>query len=154
MRYCQVGSNYKNPRTPIWVIGSSSHFTVLFSTRIQDCEQSESDRIFLQVKEAFKTLDKAEAGFIPCEDPSSIQRMLEILGVEHLVTDDIQLVQLQSRLEVRISLQKRVHVFPMPRGVFMSCCITHPIVYILIAFTIRHLEMGLFCGRISGRFSR
>lgn len=27
----QVGSHYKTPRFPIWVVGSSSHFTVLFS---------------------------------------------------------------------------------------------------------------------------
>lgn len=31
LRYCQVGSYLKFPLYPIWVIGSSSHFTVLFS---------------------------------------------------------------------------------------------------------------------------
>lgn len=31
LRYCQVGSYLKIPIYPIWVIGSQSHFTVLFS---------------------------------------------------------------------------------------------------------------------------
>lgn len=30
-QYCQVGSYLKVPKYPIWVIGSTSHFTVLFS---------------------------------------------------------------------------------------------------------------------------
>lgn len=31
LRYCTVGSFYKNPKNPIWVIGSETHLTVLFS---------------------------------------------------------------------------------------------------------------------------
>ena len=31
LRYCQVGKYLKIPKFPIWVIGSSSHFTVLFA---------------------------------------------------------------------------------------------------------------------------
>ena len=31
LRYVQVGTHYKTPLYPIWVVGSSSHFTVLFS---------------------------------------------------------------------------------------------------------------------------
>lgn len=31
LRYCTVGSFFKNPRSPIWVMGSETHLTVLFS---------------------------------------------------------------------------------------------------------------------------
>lgn len=31
LRYCQVGDFFKVPHFPIWVVGSSSHFTVFFS---------------------------------------------------------------------------------------------------------------------------
>lgn len=31
LRYCTVGSFYKNPKYPIWVMGSETHLTVLFS---------------------------------------------------------------------------------------------------------------------------
>ncbi|KAM8719315.1 hypothetical protein ACLKA7_011947 [Drosophila subpalustris] len=31
MRYCTVGSFFKNPRYPVWVMGSDTHLTVLFS---------------------------------------------------------------------------------------------------------------------------
>lgn len=29
MRYCTVGSFYKNPRNPVWVMGSETHLTGL-----------------------------------------------------------------------------------------------------------------------------
>ena len=31
LRYCTVGSFYKNPKQPIWIMGSETHLTVLFS---------------------------------------------------------------------------------------------------------------------------
>lgn len=31
MQYCTVGSFYKNPKNPVWVMGSETHLTVLFS---------------------------------------------------------------------------------------------------------------------------
>jgi ubiquitin carboxyl-terminal hydrolase MINDY-3/4 len=31
MQYCTVGSFYKNPRNPVWVMGTDCHLTVLFS---------------------------------------------------------------------------------------------------------------------------
>lgn len=31
MQYCTVGSFYKNPKHPVWVMGSETHLTVLFS---------------------------------------------------------------------------------------------------------------------------
>ncbi|XP_046388010.1 ubiquitin carboxyl-terminal hydrolase MINDY-3 homolog [Ischnura elegans] len=31
LRYCEVGSFFKNPKNPVWVMGSDTHLTVLFS---------------------------------------------------------------------------------------------------------------------------
>jgi hypothetical protein len=31
MRYLEVGSNFKYPKFPIWVFGSATHYTCLFS---------------------------------------------------------------------------------------------------------------------------
>jgi len=34
LRYCEVGSFYKNPKFPVWVVGSETHLTVLFSNNM------------------------------------------------------------------------------------------------------------------------
>lgn len=34
LRYCEVGGFYKSPLFPIWVIGSTSHFSVLFGDEV------------------------------------------------------------------------------------------------------------------------
>ncbi|KAL7540516.1 hypothetical protein ACHAWF_006700 [Thalassiosira exigua] len=46
LRYCEVGGYYKGPRFPIWVVGSASHFSVLFGDEVRDsmrglCELNE-----------------------------------------------------------------------------------------------------------------
>lgn len=35
LRYCTVGSFYKNPKNPVWVMGSETHLTVLFSDEMR-----------------------------------------------------------------------------------------------------------------------
>ncbi|KAK1932986.1 hypothetical protein X943_001710 [Babesia divergens] len=39
-RYCKVGSYYKNPKLPIWVISSHSHYTVLFGIDNACCRRT------------------------------------------------------------------------------------------------------------------
>ena len=34
LRYCEVGDYYKSPLFPIWVVGSTSHFSVLFGDEV------------------------------------------------------------------------------------------------------------------------
>lgn len=34
-RLCTVGSFYKNPKSPVWVMGSDTHLTVLFSNEMK-----------------------------------------------------------------------------------------------------------------------
>ena len=69
MRYLQVGGYYKRPLFPIWVIGSTSHFTVLFGDDVASClHESKSEQIFHSVRRAFLQMDGAEEqGFIRLE---------------------------------------------------------------------------------------
>ena len=46
LRYCEVGSYFKTPHTPIWVIGSSSHFSILFSPDFTCIEQVRNEVYF------------------------------------------------------------------------------------------------------------
>ena len=36
LRYCEVGGYYKSPLFPIWVVGSTSHFSVLFGDEVSE----------------------------------------------------------------------------------------------------------------------
>lgn len=76
MRYLEVGGYYKTPEFPIWVIGSTSHFTVLFGDA--SClEESASDQILERVRRAFKQMDGGEEqGFIQLEQLGDFLRKL------------------------------------------------------------------------------
>ena len=63
-RYLEVGENLKSPKWPVWLLGSETHLTVLFS-RCQDLVRPPSPRD--QAKEAFTALDTNCAGFIPAD---------------------------------------------------------------------------------------
>ncbi|CAD7091558.1 unnamed protein product [Hermetia illucens] len=62
MRYCTVGSFYKNPKNPVWVMGSETHLTVLFSNEKRlvspetPCETA---------RRVFKSYDPDGNNFIP-----------------------------------------------------------------------------------------
>ncbi|XP_053373722.1 ubiquitin carboxyl-terminal hydrolase MINDY-3-like [Mercenaria mercenaria] len=61
LRYCEVGWNLKNPEYPVWLIGSETHLTVLFSKNrnlvITETLESNARRIF-------QTFDPEGNGFI------------------------------------------------------------------------------------------
>jgi hypothetical protein len=65
LRYCQVGSLLKVPVLPIWVLGSASHFTTLFSLDRAVNEESASERLLSALQRCFKALDRVECGFVP-----------------------------------------------------------------------------------------
>ena len=54
----QVGAHYKSPRYPIWVVGSQSHFTVMFSLDPQSNEQSPSSVAFREFSKHDETKNK------------------------------------------------------------------------------------------------
>jgi hypothetical protein len=83
LRYCEVGGYYKNPRFPIWVVGSTSHFTVLFGD--SSClKESKSDALLEKCRRAFKEVDGVENGFISRMDLPKVYEILKLnVGSEH-----------------------------------------------------------------------
>lgn len=78
LRYCQVGSYFKIPYYPIWVIGSSSHFSVLFSADGRINEESDDEALLTKVQRAFKSIDVDECGFIMENRLVDVLHVLEI----------------------------------------------------------------------------
>eukprot|EP01041_Mallomonas_annulata_P008984 gene8984-18593_t len=97
MRYVQVGSYYKIPLVPIWVIGSASHFTVLFSTSTQVNENTFAEDLLERFRMAFKAMDSDEAGFIPAE---KLNPLLESVDALKYVTDIPNYKRLAQNLQL------------------------------------------------------
>jgi len=65
LRYCQVGSYFKSPKFPIWMIGSQSHFSVLFSTSYDPLKEDPTQVLLNNCRRAFASIPSAEeSGFI------------------------------------------------------------------------------------------
>lgn len=76
--YCEVGSFLKSPSHPIWVLGSETHLSVLFSTEPRLVSpETPAD----QAKRVFRKFDPEGNNFISA---NSLQDVLAELG---LVTD-------------------------------------------------------------------
>ncbi|KAG7388472.1 hypothetical protein PHYPSEUDO_012533 [Phytophthora pseudosyringae] len=98
LRYCQVGSYYKLPKFPVWVLGSSSHFSVGFALDARVCEESASGQLFQQVQRVFKTFDPMETGFV---EMASLAESLKQLGVSpEILSNDYWMARLLARLEI------------------------------------------------------
>jgi len=61
----QVGNFYKNPKNPIWVIGSATHYTVAFSVNANLTRVSQQDEFTNKLRVHFQQLDPHEQGFVP-----------------------------------------------------------------------------------------
>ncbi|ETV91317.1 hypothetical protein H310_14137 [Aphanomyces invadans] len=98
LRYCTVGSYLKAPRAPVWVLGSTSHFTVLFSTDTSLCTGSASDALLAKVQRAFKSFDTMESGFIQID---SLPACLAELDVDSsILSNQFQMGRLFAKIEV------------------------------------------------------
>ncbi|KDO27466.1 hypothetical protein SPRG_07055 [Saprolegnia parasitica CBS 223.65] len=98
LRYCAVGSYYKTPLSPIWVLGSASHFTVLFSPHLSLVQESNSDALLSKVTRAFKQHDTMESGFIALD---ALLPCLQSLGVDQgILSNQYQMGRLFAKLEV------------------------------------------------------
>ena len=88
MRYLEVGGFYKTPRFPIWVIGSTSHFTVMFGDAAA-LKESASDILLERVRRAFKRMDGGaeENGFI---QTSQLEDFLQSLGLTNISEQGVQ----------------------------------------------------------------
>ena len=95
LRYLTVGSYYKTAKFPIWVIGSTSHFTVLFGDESSTLE-SKSDLLLETCRRAFQKVDGgSENGFIAVDKLGLVLRELDLKS-----DDDAWLSSLQAYLEV------------------------------------------------------
>lgn len=97
LRYCEAGDFYKVPIFPIWVIGSTSHFTVLFALDRRVNHETESERLLSLAQRAFKSADPEENGFI-CAD--KLKEVLEVLKCDEIIKDDMELARLRGHLQI------------------------------------------------------
>ncbi|CAL1412294.1 unnamed protein product [Linum trigynum] len=89
LNFCKVGHHLKTPKWPIWVIGSESHYTVLFAldTSVQD--ENELELRESQIRKAFDSQDQSGGGgFISVEGFQQVLRdasiQLPTEKVDHL----------------------------------------------------------------------
>ncbi|KAL7745817.1 hypothetical protein ACLKA6_010010 [Drosophila palustris] len=90
MRYCTVGSFFKNPRYPVWVMGSDTHLTVLFSNEkrlVSPETPSETGR------RIFKSYDPEGNNFI------SSTLLRDVLAALNLVSEPAYVSLMQKRLD-------------------------------------------------------
>ncbi|KAM3711529.1 hypothetical protein ACB098_01G116300 [Castanea mollissima] len=68
LNFCKVGQYLKCPRWPIWVVGSESHYTVLFALDITVQDENELEERESQIRKAFDAQDQSGGGgFISVE---------------------------------------------------------------------------------------
>ena len=95
-RYCEVGGYYKSPTFPIWLVGSTSHFSVLFGDSRCMIESS-SDKLLEKCRRAFRAVDGGEDnGFIQVSSLGEVMRSLDLY--DQIGADGLQ--TLKASLEV------------------------------------------------------
>ncbi|XP_052849545.1 ubiquitin carboxyl-terminal hydrolase MINDY-3 homolog [Drosophila gunungcola] len=90
MRYCTVGSFFKNPRYPVWVMGSDTHLTVLFSNEKRLVSPETPSEIGRRI---FKSYDPEGNNFI------STTMLREVLAALNLVSEPAYVGLMQKRLD-------------------------------------------------------
>lgn len=62
LNFCKVGQHLKCPKWPIWVVGSESHYTVLFALDISVQDENELEERESQIRKAFDGQDQSGGG--------------------------------------------------------------------------------------------
>mmetsp|Transcript_31466 Transcript_31466/g.66182 ORF Transcript_31466/g.66182 Transcript_31466/m.66182 type:complete len:946 (+) Transcript_31466:135-2972(+) len=97
LRYCEVGGYYKSPLFPIWVVGSTSHFSVLFGDE-RCLQESKSDVLLEKCRRAFRKVEGGdENGFILVD---KLGEVLDELDLKTKVGGDSGVQTLKAYLEV------------------------------------------------------
>jgi len=78
MRYLQVGSLYKHPEYPLWVLGSPTHYTLIFSARRSDSQLSAEAELEQKAKKVFVDSSIDEGGLAMA---TNLSKMLEDMGI-------------------------------------------------------------------------
>jgi hypothetical protein len=89
LRYCEVGSYYKSPIFPVWIVASSTHFSVVFGDS-RCLQESKSDLLLERCRRAFRKVEDGESGFIMKDMLGKVVEELDLItflganGVETL----------------------------------------------------------------------
>ena len=83
LRYLQVGDFMKSPTNPIWVLGSESHLTLLFSPNAELCVIESSK--YQIARTVFDSFDNEGNGFIPVVVLPQILEKLDMVCDEDYV---------------------------------------------------------------------
>ncbi|KAK9740847.1 hypothetical protein RND81_03G065200 [Saponaria officinalis] len=68
LNFCKVGQHLKTPKYPIWVVGSESHYTILFAFDPSVQEENEMEERESKIRRAFDAQDQSGGGgFISIE---------------------------------------------------------------------------------------
>ncbi|PIA41102.1 hypothetical protein AQUCO_02300125v1 [Aquilegia coerulea] len=79
LNFCKVGQHLKCPKWPIWVVGSESHYTVLFAFDISVQNENELEERESQIRKAFDAQDQSGGGgFISVEGLHQVLRETNI----------------------------------------------------------------------------
>lgn len=79
LNFCKVGQHLKCPKWPIWVVGSESHYTVLFALDMKVQEENEFEGRETQIRRAFDAQDQSGGGgFISVEGFHQVLRETNI----------------------------------------------------------------------------
>lgn len=90
LRYCQVGTFLKNPVYPIWVVGSETHLTVLFSTESGLMEIEDPETV---AKREFNKFDNEGTGLM------ETNKLAELLNILELETEPDYVQYMASKLD-------------------------------------------------------
>lgn len=90
LQYCTVGFFYKNPKSPVWVMGSDTHLTVLFSTEQRLVSPETPGEVARRV---FRQYDADGSNFIPAA------LLQDVLCALELVSEPEYVELMRSRLD-------------------------------------------------------
>uniref|UniRef100_A0A0D6QZU1 ubiquitinyl hydrolase 1 n=1 Tax=Araucaria cunninghamii TaxID=56994 RepID=A0A0D6QZU1_ARACU len=79
LNFCKVGQYLKHPRWPIWVVGSESHYTVLFALDTDVQKENELEDRQSQIRKAFDAHDQSGGGGFISSD--ALQQLLRDMNI-------------------------------------------------------------------------
>eukprot|EP00249_Psilotum_nudum_P014067 c24646_g1_i1 orf=494-2491(+) len=79
LNLCKVGQYLKHPKWPIWVVGSESHYTVLFAFHTDVQDENELEDREMRIRKTFDAHDQSGGGgFI---SPGALQHVLHEMNI-------------------------------------------------------------------------
>ena len=144
LRYCQVGGYLKCPIFPVWVVGSESHFSVLFGIDGSSQASSRTQDLFGTCKNAWQEHDSNQ-GFIPMQDLNHVLKKLK------LDMHQGELEALTAALEVcYVELSVFIHFSLFSSAVFSGICIA--LISRLCIYVVYSLKGPQQWNNLMGRF--